>query len=237
MKRKSKPALPPKPTNISGGKKSEIHQPTKEEQQQELSTALEKLENQIQMRRVDLQTIEEEVSQMKETIKMKETALDAEGKELDRKEKLYSLLPDAPAHMDRMKKLLESNQQKMAILEQEWLEIKQPLEDEYQNWLSHHKNVIRTLKTSFSMKFFRFLKSPFRVWLSSWKEVSTNQFLPYGQQSKKSAPKRISLRHCKLGLMLCLYPLCRGKTIKNAFFMYHILLLLLLLERFTLSAY
>lgn len=143
MKRKSKPALPPKPSNIAGGKKPEIHPPTKEEQQQELSAALEKLEKQIQMRRADLQNIEEEVSQMKESIKMKETALDTEGKELDRKEKLYSLLPDAPAHMDRMKKLLESNQQKMAVLEQEWIEIKQPLEDEYQNWLSQHKNVMR----------------------------------------------------------------------------------------------
>ena len=114
---------------------------TKEEQCQQLNVALENLEKELESRQRELIEIEEDVLNMKVSIEHKEEELEAEQKELDRKEKLYSLLPDAPAHLIRMEKLLESNQQKMADLEQQWLDIKEPLEKEYQDWLLKHKNV------------------------------------------------------------------------------------------------
>ena len=136
-----KPQLPPKPTHLGGSKVTEAG-PTKEEQEQQARAALEKLEQELERRQSELSSIEEDVAQMKESIQRKQAALDSERKELDRKEKLYSLLPDAPAHLARMEKLLESSQQKMAVLEQEWMEIKQPLEDEYQEWINKNKNVV-----------------------------------------------------------------------------------------------
>lgn len=142
QKPKSKPQIPPKPTHLLGGNKAEeTLLPSREEQQRELNAALGKLEEEVKSRQAELASLEEDVVQMKESIQQKEGSLEKEQKELERKEKLYSLLPDAPAHLSRMQKLLESNQQKMAALEQEWHEIKQPLEDEYQEWLKQHKNV------------------------------------------------------------------------------------------------
>ena len=78
---------------------------------------------------------------MKQTIEHKKTVIDADSKELERKEKLYSLLPEAPMHLKRIEALLESSQKKMALLEHEWEDIKQPLEDEYQCLLQTHNNV------------------------------------------------------------------------------------------------
>lgn len=124
-----------------GGRKAGDAQPTKEEQCQQLTVSLETLEKELESRQKELIKIEEDVANMTISIKLKEAELETEQRELDRKEKLNSLLPDASAHLNRIEKLLESNQQKMADMEQQWLEIKQPLEDEYQHWLQKHKNV------------------------------------------------------------------------------------------------
>jgi chromosome segregation ATPase len=127
---------------LGGPKTTADAPPTKEEQCQQLTASLETLEKELASRQKELIEIEEDVANMTISIKVKETELETEQRELDRKEKLYSLLPDAPANLNRIEKLLETNQQKMADMEQQWLEIKQPLEDEYQDWLQKHKNVL-----------------------------------------------------------------------------------------------
>ena len=53
-------------------------------------------------------------------------------KQVDREEKLLSLLPDAGEHVRRMEELLAGAGDKMAALEEQWQLVKQPLEDEYQ---------------------------------------------------------------------------------------------------------
>jgi len=140
VKKKVKPQLPPKPSHLGGSKAGDAP-PTKEEKCQQLTASLETLEKELEIRQKELIEIEEDVANMTISIKGKEAELETEQREIDRKEKLYSLLPDAPAHLNRIEKLLESNQQKMVDMEQQWLEIKQPLEDEYQHWLQKHKNV------------------------------------------------------------------------------------------------
>ena len=142
-KKKVKPQLPPKPSHLGGPNIKAGDVPlTKDEQCQQLNAALENLERELESRQAELMEIEEVVGNMEMSIELKETELETEQKELERKEKLYSLLPDAPAHLNRMEKLLESNQQKMADMEQQWLEIKQPLEKEYEDWIQKHKNVM-----------------------------------------------------------------------------------------------
>jgi hypothetical protein len=116
-----------------------------EEQCQQLTIIIENLEQDLNLKHTELADITEEVAKMKSMIECKEAEQNAQGKELDRQEKLYALLPDAPAHLERMKTLLESNQGKMAVLEEQWLEIKKPLDDEYQIWLLRHENVIKYL--------------------------------------------------------------------------------------------
>ena len=106
-----------------------------------LSSELEILQQDLELRQQELTALDEEVFQMKQTIEHKKTVIDADSKELERKEKLYSLLPEAPMHLKRIEALLESSQKKMALLEHEWEDIKQPLEDEYQCLLQTHNNV------------------------------------------------------------------------------------------------
>jgi len=139
-KRKIKPLLPPKPTHLGGVEKTKSAVATKEEQSLKLSSELEILQQDLELRQQELTALDEEVFQMKQTIEHKKTVIDADSKELERKEKLYSLLPEAPMHLKRIEALLESSQKKMALLEHEWEDIKQPLEDEYQCLLQTHNN-------------------------------------------------------------------------------------------------
>ena len=137
--KKKKPAPPPKPSHLSGASKTD--EPTVEEQCQQLTVVLENLEHDLNSKHTEFADITEEVAKIKSMIECKEVEQNTKRKELERQEKLYALLPDAPAHLERMKTLLKSNQGKMAELEEQWLEIKKPLDDDYKIWLSRHENV------------------------------------------------------------------------------------------------
>ena len=140
---------PPKPSHLSGATKSEgTLQPTVEEQCQQLTVVLQDLEHDLSLKHTELAEITEEVSKIKLVIECKEAEQNAQQKELDRQEKLNALLPDASTHLERMKTLLVSNQEKMAVLEEQWLEIRKPLDDEYQVWLSRHNNVNKNFYTN-----------------------------------------------------------------------------------------
>lgn len=102
---------------------------------------MENLERDLQLRQKDLADATEEVSKLKCIVQSKEAEQDALRKDLDRQKKLYALLPDAPAHLERMQSLLELNQEKVAALEEQWSNIKKPLEDEYQRHLKLQENV------------------------------------------------------------------------------------------------
>lgn len=139
---KKKPQPPPKPARLmSGSSKTGIVPPTIEEQCRQLNVDLEKLEHNLMLRQTELADITEEIINMKCLIDRKETEQKNQQKELERQEKLYALLPEAPSHLNRMKKLLETNQEKMALLEEQWLEIKKPLEDQFKEWIERHENV------------------------------------------------------------------------------------------------
>lgn len=127
---------------------------------------MENLKRDFTSRNTELADITEDIAKIKSLIELKETEQEAQRKELDRQEKLYALLPDAPAHLNRMKTLLESNQQKMAVLEEQWLEIKKPLEDQYQDWLQRHENV------SLQLREFSNLMHPKLIILSDLKLLS-----------------------------------------------------------------
>ena len=58
--------------------------------------------------------------------------LQLDTKELEKKGKIVSLLPDGQSNIERIEALLQSSREKMAVLEQEWQDVKQPLEDEYE---------------------------------------------------------------------------------------------------------
>lgn len=124
---------------MSGASKTEG--PAVDEQCQQLTVVLENLEHNLNLKHTELADITEEVAKMKSMIECQEAEQNAQRKELERQEKLYALLPDAPAHLERMKTLLKSNQGKMAELEEQWLEIKKPLDDEYQLLVRRHENV------------------------------------------------------------------------------------------------
>ena len=121
---------------------------TVEEQCQQLTFVIDNLEQELNLKHTELADITEEVAKMKSMIECKEAEQNVQRKELSRQKKLYALLPDAPAHLERMKTLLESNQRKMTVLEEQWLEIKKPLDDEYQTWLLRHENVNKYLYTN-----------------------------------------------------------------------------------------
>ncbi|KAI9562226.1 hypothetical protein GHT06_013191 [Daphnia sinensis] len=140
-KKKKKPQPPPKPSHLGGAPKTE-GLPTIEEQCQQLNIVMENLERNLQLRQEELVNATEEVANLKSIIQCKETEQDTLRKELDRQEKLLALLPDAPAHLDRMKSLLESNKEKIAALEEQWSNIKKPLEDEYQRCLQFQENSV-----------------------------------------------------------------------------------------------
>ena len=124
---------------MSGAFKTD--EPTVEEQCQQLTVVLENLEHDLNSKHTEFADITEEVAKMKSMIECKEVEQNTKRKELERQEKLYALLPDAPAHLERKKTLLKSNLGKMAELEEQWLEIKKPLDDDYKIWLSRHENV------------------------------------------------------------------------------------------------
>ena len=126
---------------MGGVTKSKEAQPNIEEQCQKLYSVLDSLERDLTTRNAEFVEITEEIAKIKRIIELKETEQEVQQKELDRQQKLYVLLPDAPSHLNRMKILLESNNKKMDVLQEQWLEIKNPLEEQYQDWLKHHENV------------------------------------------------------------------------------------------------
>lgn len=115
--------------------------PTIEEQCQQLNLDLEKLEHNVMLRQTELADITEEIINMKSLIDRKETEQNNQKKELERQEKLYALLPEAPSHLNRMEKLLKTNHEKMVLLEEQWLEIKKPFEEKLKEWEELHENV------------------------------------------------------------------------------------------------
>lgn len=102
---------------------------------------MEKLERIVALRQTELAGIVEEMVNMQSLIKLKEKKQSDQQKEVDRKEKLYALLPEAPTHLEHMKNLLEISKQKMSLLEEQWLGIKIPLEDQYKTWMERHRSV------------------------------------------------------------------------------------------------
>ena len=121
--------------------KTESVIPTKEEQCSKLSLNLKDLQQELELRNKEFNFIVEEVSKMQQTIEHKAMLIDNDRKELERKEKLQSLLPEAPLHLKRIQVLLESNRNKMELLKKEWVEIKQPLEDEHRRILQKYNEV------------------------------------------------------------------------------------------------
>ena len=121
--------------------KTESVIPTKEEQCSKLSLNLKDLQQELELRNKEFNFIVEEVSKMQQTIERKAMLIDNDRKELERKEKLQSLLPEAPLHLKRIQVLLESNRNKMELLKKEWVEIKQPLEDEHRRILQKYNEV------------------------------------------------------------------------------------------------
>jgi hypothetical protein len=79
---------------------------------------------------------------MRRLIEEKESQLQLKEKDVDRRAKLFSLLPEAPAHISRMEDLLASGQEKMTALEDQWEQMKQPLEDEFQELKRQQQTVI-----------------------------------------------------------------------------------------------
>ena len=121
--------------------KTESVIPTKEEQCSKLSLNLKDLQQELELRNKEFNFIVEEVSKMQQTIERKAMLIDNDRKELERKEKLHSLLPEAPLHLKQIQVLLESNRNKMELLKKEWVEIKQPLEDEHRRILQKYNEV------------------------------------------------------------------------------------------------
>ena len=101
---------------MGGVTKSKEAQPNIEEQCQKLYSVLDSLERDLTTRNAEFVEITEEIAKIKRIIELKETEQEVQQKELDRQQKLYVLLPDAPSHLNRMKILLESNNQKMDVL-------------------------------------------------------------------------------------------------------------------------
>ena len=79
---------------------------------------------------------------MRRLIEEKESQLQLKEKDVDRRAKLFSLLPETPVHISRMEDLLASGQEKMAALEEQWEQMKQPLEDEFQE-LQRQQQTVR----------------------------------------------------------------------------------------------
>lgn len=160
--------------------KLEAH-PTIEDDCQKLTAELEKIESEYSQRQNKLHEITDEIVQLKEIVESKEIQHTMQEKELDRQGKLHALLSEAPANLARIKKLLETNREKMALLEQEWLNIKNPLEDQYNETVQKLRNVSkrksRSSLLSLIEKYFTFqtesekLKSTLENTISSLRQV------------------------------------------------------------------
>ena len=188
-KRKMKPLPPPKPGHLTGVEKTEPAAPTKEEQCSKLSLELQHFQKELELRHEELGLIVEEISQIRQNVEHKAIQNENNRKELERKEKLYSLLPDAPMHLKRIQDLLESNKKKMAILKKEWVEIKQPLEDEYQRALQERNNVNDFCLLIASWQHRTYFDFP-RMVLSSWRPRLNRRLSVCAKSSKKSIPKK-----------------------------------------------
>lgn len=125
---------------------------TIEDQCQQLTTELEKIELEYTQRQDKLSEYSNEVMRLKNLVEGKEIEQSAQKGDLDRQQKLYALLPEAPANLLRMKKLLETSKGKMALLEQQWAEIKNPLENEYKETMKKLENV-STRNQGFRLRF------------------------------------------------------------------------------------
>jgi len=128
--KKVKPQLPPKP-----GQQAKVEADAvlaREEHCRQLRAQLEHLEDLLKKEQEETERLKERVAQAKQSVGEETTRLEAQTKQVDREEKLLSLLPDAGEHVRRMEELLVGAGDKMAALEEQWQLVKQPLEDEYQ---------------------------------------------------------------------------------------------------------
>lgn len=152
-KSKKKPPLPPKPVIKKPGVKTEEANLNTADQAEKLRQGIDELDTVLCNREKTLKELKVQSDGTLGSIDSLETELSGRKKELDRMEKLYAMLENAPEHVARMEMLLATNQEKIEDIKKQWEELKQPFEEEFRELSHKHHNVSTSISSRITYVF------------------------------------------------------------------------------------